>query len=108
MTPEVSVLPVADPTVLASLAANAPWLTGHTAAGSLFSGPGEVWTATQHGRVGALVRFTPAIGLQAPRHWYHVGCVVHASPELGRRLPLATLQLNNDLTGEAEIGRAHV
>lgn len=103
MTAEMSVIGVADPAALAALVGGANGLGWLAAAAALFDSGSEVWAATQAGRTRALVRFTPAIGLQPPRHWYHVGCVVHASPELRRRLPLATLQLNNDLTGEAEL-----
>ncbi|HSJ97513.1 MAG TPA: hypothetical protein VLC53_10600, partial [Myxococcota bacterium] len=37
-------------------------------------GPGEA--------VAGCVRVRRAIGLDRPRFWYHVGCAVHAAPEL--------------------------
>jgi len=106
MTSEVSVIAGSRLAAVVQGDADAAWLAAlqpppsqadSAAAGSV------VLAAHVDGRPRALVRFTPAIGLSVPRHWYHVGCVVHASPELGRRLPLATLQLNNDLTGDAEL-----
>ena len=51
----------------------------------------------------ACLRLRRAIGLDLPRHWYHVGCVVHAAAELGLVHRLHTLQLGNDLTGASEI-----
>lgn len=51
----------------------------------------------------ACLRLRHAIGLDLPRHWYHVGCVVHAAPELGLFHRLQTLQLGNDLTGAREL-----
>ncbi len=43
------------------------------------------------------------VGLQLPRHWYHVGQVVHAAPELQLFRAQRTLLLGNDLTGSAEL-----
>jgi arginine N-succinyltransferase len=43
------------------------------------------------------------IGLRTPRWWYHVGCAVHAAPELGLFHRQRTLLLGNDLTGAAEL-----
>jgi arginine N-succinyltransferase len=43
------------------------------------------------------------IGLQQPRHWFHVGCVVHAAAELKLFLPQRSLLLGNDLTGASEL-----
>lgn len=43
------------------------------------------------------------IGLEQPRHWYHVGRVVHAAPELQLFRPQRTLLLGNDLTGASEL-----
>ena len=51
----------------------------------------------------ACLRLRLAIGLDLPRHWYHVGCVVHAAAELGLFHRLQTLQLGNDLTGASEL-----
>jgi arginine N-succinyltransferase len=55
------------------------------------------------GRPLACARLRRAIGLRQPRHWYHVGCVVHAAPELGLFHRLHTLQLGNDHTGASEL-----
>ena len=49
------------------------------------------------------VRVRQAIGLDRPRHWFHVGCAVHAAPELGLFHQQRTLLLGNDLTGAWEI-----
>lgn len=43
------------------------------------------------------------IGLQEPRAWYHVGCVVHAARPLQLFQRRRTLQLGNDLTGASEL-----
>jgi arginine N-succinyltransferase len=51
----------------------------------------------------ACLRLRRAIGLDLPRHWYHVGWVVHAAAELGLFHRLQTLQLGNDLTGASEL-----
>jgi len=51
----------------------------------------------------ACLRLRRAIGLALPRHWYHVGCVVHAAAELGLVHRMHTLQLGNDLTGASEL-----
>jgi len=51
----------------------------------------------------ACLRLRRAIGLVQPRHWYHVGCVVHAAAELGLFHRLQTLQLGNDHTGASEL-----
>ncbi len=44
-----------------------------------------------------------AIGLQLPRYWYHVGCTVHAAPELRLFHRQRTLLLGNDHTGASEL-----
>jgi arginine N-succinyltransferase len=49
------------------------------------------------------VRVRRGIGLVVPRYWYHVGCAVHAAPELGLYHRQRTLLLCNDLTGAWEI-----
>jgi arginine N-succinyltransferase len=46
-----------------------------------------------------------AIGLQQPRGWYHVGCTVHAAPELRLFHRQRTLLLGNDHTGASELAR---
>ena len=51
----------------------------------------------------ACLRVRVGIGLRRPRHWYHVGCTVHAAPELGLFNRQTTLLLCNDHTGAAEL-----
>lgn len=51
----------------------------------------------------ATLRLVPAIGLRLPRPCYHVGCVVHAAPDLGLFHQQPTLLLGHDLTGAAEL-----
>jgi arginine N-succinyltransferase len=58
-------------------------------------GPGEA--------VAGCVRVRRAVGLDRPRFWYHVGCAVHAAPELELFHRQRTLLLGNDLTGAWEI-----
>jgi arginine N-succinyltransferase len=53
--------------------------------------------------VAGCVRVRRAIGLDRPRFWYHVGCAVHAAPELELFHRQRTLLLGNDLTGAWEI-----
>lgn len=70
--------------------------------------PGEhLLLAEQPGPEGALalatLRLRPAIGLVLPRVSYHVGCVVHAAPELGLFHRQRTLLLGNDHTGASEL-----
>jgi arginine N-succinyltransferase len=55
------------------------------------------------GRIAGCVRVRRGIGLDAPRYWYHVGCAVHAAPELRLFHRQRTLLLCNDLTGAWEI-----
>ncbi len=66
----------------------------------------ETWLVAARrsdGQPQACLRLRRAIGLDLPRHWYHVGCVVHAAAELGLFHRLQTLQLGNDLTGASEL-----
>jgi len=51
----------------------------------------------------ACLRWRPALGRTVPRPHFHVGRVVHASPELQLFQTLDTLQLGHDLTGHAEL-----
>lgn len=51
----------------------------------------------------AALRVRRAIGMARPRHWYHVGCVVHAAPELDLFHRQTTLLLGNDHTGASEL-----
>ena len=55
------------------------------------------------GAIVGCVRVRPAIGRDRPRYWFHVGCAVHAAPELGLFHQQRTLVLGNDLTGAWEI-----
>jgi len=52
--------------------------------------------------LGAL-RLRQAIGMDLPRVWYHVGCTVHAAPELGLFHRQRTLMLGHDHTGASEL-----
>jgi arginine/ornithine N-succinyltransferase beta subunit len=85
--------------------ADAPeqWLlaVGATAGASVASVAGD-WVGRQ-GQPLACLRLRRAIGLALPRHWYHVGFVVHAAAELGLVHRLHTLQLGNNLTGATEL-----
>ena len=49
------------------------------------------------------IRIRRHIGLDQPRYWYHVGCVVHAAPDLGLFHRQRTLLLGNDHTGCTEL-----
>lgn len=55
------------------------------------------------GLVHASVVLRPALGLNVPRPHYHVGCAVHASPELRLFNRQRTLLLGHDLTGQSEL-----
>ena len=55
------------------------------------------------GPIAGCVRVRRGIGLVVPRYWYHVGCTVHAAPELQLYHRQRTLLLCNDLTGAWEI-----
>jgi arginine N-succinyltransferase len=55
------------------------------------------------GRLLAHALLRRAIGLQQPRCWYHVGCTVHAAPELRLFHRQRTLLLGNDHTGASEL-----
>lgn len=65
----------------------------------------ESWlgAAQADGTLGAVLRLRRAIGLDLPRPWYHVGCVVHAAPALKLFHRLHTLQLGHDHTGASEL-----
>jgi arginine N-succinyltransferase len=65
----------------------------------------ERWLDAEHG---GHARLRAAIGTDAPRWWYHVGCAVHAAPELNLMHRQRTLLLGNDLTGAAELDRIEV
>jgi arginine N-succinyltransferase len=49
------------------------------------------------------IRIRRNIGQDLPRYWYHLGCVVHAAPELGLFHKQRTLLLGNDHTGATEL-----
>jgi arginine N-succinyltransferase len=51
----------------------------------------------------ATLRLVPALGLSLPRVSYHVGCTVHAAPELGLFQTQRTLLLGHDHTGASEL-----
>lgn len=72
----------------------------------------EIWLIAEHRELdgehresavpGACLRLRRAIGLDRLRHWYHVGCVVHAAKELDLFHRQHTLLLGNDYTGATE------
>jgi arginine N-succinyltransferase len=93
-----------------------PWLDSDTPALSgwinhlgqpLSATPGEGeqgWLVrNSQGRNLAAVRWRLRSGMDAPRFSFHVGCMVHASRELGLFQTHNTLQLGNDHTGQAEL-----
>ena len=49
------------------------------------------------------LRLRQAIGMDLPRVGYHVGCTVHAAPELGLFHRQRTLMLGHDHTGASEL-----
>lgn len=66
--------------------------------------PAEQWLLVeQQGLPRACLRLRRAIGLDLPRPWYHVGCVVHAAPALKLQHRQHTLLLGNDHTGCSEL-----
>nr|WP_242533244.1 arginine N-succinyltransferase [Niveibacterium umoris] len=68
--------------------------------------PGEHALVVEAGEGGAVLgclRLRAAIGLQQPRYWYHVGCVVHAARELQLFQRQRTLLLGNNHTGASEL-----
>ncbi len=86
------------------LARLAPWL----APGADLTLPrdpaAEPWLLAEDARgPAAALRLLGPVGLCRPRHWFHVGCVVHAVPELGLYSRQSTLQLGNDHTGACEL-----
>ncbi|WP_397533363.1 arginine N-succinyltransferase [Roseateles sp.] len=67
---------------------------------------GECWLLLHDSAAGAPLaglRLRARLGLQLPRYSYHVGCAVHAAPELGLFQSQATLLLGNDHTGQSEL-----
>lgn len=68
------------------------------------AGGADAWLLAESGATPmASLRVRGPIGLQRPRHWYHVGCVVHAAPELQLFHRQHTLLLGNDHTGASEL-----
>lgn len=71
--------------------------------------PAEHWLLAEEptgdgpARPRACLRLRQAIGLDVPRHWYHVGSVVHAARALQMFHRQTTLQLGNDLSGASEL-----
>lgn len=63
----------------------------------------ELAAHDEQGHALARAQLHGRIGLSTPRHWYHVGQVVHAAPELGLFRAQRTLLLGSDLTGQAEL-----
>jgi len=82
-----------------------PWLAPGADTALPPTGPGDAWLAACVGAAPprAVLRLRRAIGLDRPRHWYHVGCVVHAAAELQLFHRMNTLQLGNDHTGASEL-----
>jgi arginine N-succinyltransferase len=67
--------------------------------------PGEhFWVAVSAaGAARACLKLVPNIGAWVPRVSYHVGCTVHAAPELSLYHRQRTLLLGHDLTGASEL-----
>lgn len=90
----------------ADLAAMARWLPPDAERTIPADAAGEWWLAAvgpgSDAPVAAL-RVRTALGLDRPRYWYRVGCMVHAAAELGLFQRQSTLQLGNDHTGSAEL-----
>ena len=59
--------------------------------------------AVNEGVAMGCIRIRRNIGLDQPRYWYHVGCVVHAAPDLGLFHRQRTLLIGNDHTGCSEL-----
>lgn len=69
------------------------------------SADGGELAVVQGDQVLASLQLRHDIGLQQPRAWYHIGCVVHAARPLQLFQRRRTLQLGNDLTGASELAR---
>lgn len=68
--------------------------------------PGRPGPASQVAHAGATLRLRHGIGLGQRRFWYHVGCVVHAAPELQLFHRQNTLLLGSDYCGAVELAEA--
>lgn len=85
------------------------WLRPGTARALPAAGPddtaAEQWLVAEArpGEPLACLRLRAAIGLDLPRPWYHVGCVVHAAPALKLHHRQNTLLLGHDHTGCSEL-----
>jgi len=92
------------PVATADLPALQAWLPAHADAALPVAGGADAWLLALSGpQPIASLRVRGPIGLQRPRHWYHVGCVVHAAPELNLFHRQHTLLLGNDHTGASEL-----
>lgn len=89
----------------ADLARLRAWLPADAARELPAAGSGEQWlvAVAADDRPQACLRLRGAIGLELPRPWYHVGCVVHAAPALALFHRQQTLLLGNDYTGASEL-----
>jgi len=70
------------------------------------TGSAEQWLLVEQAASGqplACLRLRAGIGLQTPRHWYHVGCVVHAAKPLRLFHRQTTLLLGSDHAGASEL-----
>ncbi len=75
--------------------------------------PDDLWLVAEwrdslatQARPGATLKLRRDVGLRQVRHWYHVGCVVHAAPELQLFHRQSTLLMGNDHTGATELSDA--
>lgn len=95
------------PVLAADLPGLQPWLPDTAERQLLSAESAEGWWLAEDARgPAAVLRLRGPIGLRWPRHWYHVGCVVHAAPELNLFRRQTTLQLGNDHTGASELADA--
>ena len=85
------------------LALLVPWLPAGAEA-TLPSDDADAWLLISRPQgPAACLRLRHRIGERWPRHWFHVGCVVHAVPELELFNRQTTLLLGNDHTGASEL-----
>lgn len=92
------------PVQAADLPALRPWLAPGADAAWPAEGHGEAWLLACRGAQPlACLRVRSRIGQTWPRHWYHVGCVVHAVPTLELYHRQTTLLLGSDHTGASEL-----